>query len=77
MPTLAPERADELITSWLDGTEPVDGSDNPAGPLFLSGRYAEYEITMTGGGGAAPSRGATGCGMCTGSVCNGGNIHCF
>lgn len=72
--TLAPERADEIITRWLDGTDPVDGWDSPAGPLFMSGKYAEYEITLTGGGGVPfPSGGVTGCGQCTGSICR----ECF
>jgi hypothetical protein len=77
MPTQAPERPDEIITTWLDGNDPIDGWDNPAGPLFLSGKHAEYEITATGGGGAASSMGMSHCGPCTGSFCNGISIECF
>ncbi|BCJ70109.1 MULTISPECIES: DUF6229 family protein [Polymorphospora] len=71
MSTLAPERADEIIESWLTGTAPVDGWENPAGPLFNSGRYAEYDITATGGGGGITTH--TGCGPCTGSY----PIECY
>lgn len=77
MPTLTPERADDIIAGWLAGTEVVDGWDNPAGPLFVGGKYAEADITMTGsGGGAYQSYGATGCAMCTGSYCDGWIINC-
>lgn len=71
MPTLAPERTDELVASWLDATDPA----SPAGPLYLGGKYAEYEITMTGGT-PATSYGDTGCDMCTGSVCGMFIIQC-
>ncbi|MEV0608755.1 DUF6229 family protein [Polymorphospora rubra] len=74
MSTLAPERADEIIESWLTGIEPVDGWENPAGPLFLGGKYAESDITATGSGG---SNSITGCGWCSGSICNGMPIHCY
>jgi hypothetical protein len=76
MPTMAPEQADEIITGWLAGID-LQGWDNPAGPLFISGKYAEADITATGGGGTEASGGMTGCGMCTGSYCNGLIIHCF
>ncbi|MEV0731538.1 DUF6229 family protein [Polymorphospora sp. NPDC050346] len=75
MSTLAPERADEIIKSWLTGTELVDGWDNPAGPLFLGGIYAEADITATGGGGTG-SISVTGCAWCSGSICNGRRILC-
>lgn len=64
MPTLAPERAEELVTSWLTTTEPFDGIEHPSGPLFADG-YAEYEITLTGGL-------ITNCCLCTGSA----GMHC-
>jgi hypothetical protein len=64
MPTMAPEQADEIITGWLAGID-LQGWDNPA------------DITATGGGGTEASGGMTGCGMCTGSYCNGLIIHCF
>lgn len=31
---------DEVVSSWLDGSEPAAGVDNPAGPLFLHGAAA-------------------------------------
>ena len=70
MSTLAPERTDELVASWLDATDPA----SPAGPLYLGGKYAEYEITMTGGTG---SGGVTGCGLCSGSICNTMHVRCY
>jgi len=66
-----------LVESWLDLDALVTG---PAGPLFVGGRYAEYDITMTGGGGsggAVQSNGVTGCQYCTGSRCDGGYIDCM
>lgn len=52
------ERFDEIVGTWRSGSD-----DNPAGPLFTSGRYAESEIRMS-------SRVGTGrCGTdCSGSV---------
>ena len=63
--------ADTLISSWL--TTP--GWDSPAGPLFIGGEYAESEIAM-GSFHTAASAGNTGCGQCTGSICNGRRILC-
>jgi hypothetical protein len=48
MPTLAPELTDEILAEWLRSTDEPDPVDDPAGPLFTSGRYAMSEITMTG-----------------------------
>lgn len=76
MPTMAPERADEIVNGWLGGTD-LQGWDNPAGPLFVSGKYAEADITMTGGGGTEGSYGVTGCGMCSGSYCGGMYYMCW
>ncbi|WP_433257235.1 DUF6229 family protein [Streptosporangium sp. CA-135522] len=42
------EQAEEIIAGWRSGTEPIEGWDNPAGPLLSSGEYAESEITMAG-----------------------------
>jgi Family of unknown function (DUF6229) len=48
---------DELVASWRNG----DGQDNPAGPLFASGVFAEADIAI-----AEPC--TTVCGTnCTGS----------
>lgn len=77
MPTLTPERADDIIAGWLTGTDVVDGWDNPAGPLFISGKYAEADVAMTGGGGGDGSYGDTGCAMCTGSFCGMYIIQCM
>jgi hypothetical protein len=63
MPTMTaidPALADEIIARWLTDT-PVDGWDNPAGELFVSGGYAEQEITMT----ISPP--GSRCSSCTGS----------
>lgn len=48
MPTIAPERAEQIVAAWRGGVEPVDGWENPSGPLYPSGAYAEADITMTG-----------------------------
>jgi hypothetical protein len=49
MAVMAPERASELVVELRRGLD-LDGTQNPAGPLFADG-YREFEITMTGGGG--------------------------
>ncbi|HEY0639679.1 MAG TPA: DUF6229 family protein [Pseudonocardiaceae bacterium] len=63
-----------VVEKWLA----FDGSadDHPAGPLFAGGRYAEFEITMTGGGGDPATVGVTGCMYCTGSRCGGYLVEC-
>lgn len=76
MPALTPERADDIIAGWLAGTDVVDGWHNPAGPLFISGKYAEADITMAGFD-SDGSLGPTGCGPCTGSVCNTIYFECW
>lgn len=48
MPTIAPERAEQIVAGWRSGVAPVDGWENPSGPLYPSGEYAEADITMTG-----------------------------
>jgi hypothetical protein len=50
MPTVTAERAEEIVVGWRTADLPVDGWDNPAGPLFPGSDFAESEITMTGGG---------------------------
>jgi Family of unknown function (DUF6229) len=48
MSAIVEERtAEEVVARWRAG-ESVDGLENPAGPLFTGGRYAEYEVTMNG-----------------------------
>lgn len=46
MPKLTPEQADRIVAGWRSGTQLVEGWDNPAGPLFASGEYAEADITL-------------------------------
>ncbi|MBA3964006.1 MAG: hypothetical protein H0X40_19200 [Chthoniobacterales bacterium] len=49
----------ELVASWRDGGE----QENPAGPLFAAGEFAEVDITSDCG------TGRTGCGTaCSGSI---------
>lgn len=49
----------ELVASWRNG-----GEDNPAGPLFAAGEFAESDIVN------ATSEFATKCSACTGSTGN-------
>lgn len=30
------QQHDEVVSGWLNGSESVEGLDNPAGPLFLA-----------------------------------------
>jgi hypothetical protein len=73
--SLTPERADVIIAGWLAGIDVVGGWDSPAGPLFVSGKYAEADITAAGG--ICASYGSTDCGPCTGSWSVGWNIECW
>lgn len=61
MSTIELVRAEELVAGWRSG----EFDDNPAGPVFIGGRHAEADITMTGTGGSGR------CGtVCTGSMTN-------
>jgi hypothetical protein len=60
MPTLTPERLDEVAAAWRRGLD-VDEHTNPAGPRLGDDQYAVYDITMTG------STPATECTILTGS----------
>lgn len=60
LPDIEMSSAEELINRWLSDVS-LDGSDNPAGPLFTGGKYVVQEITATGGGCG------TQCSSCTGS----------
>jgi Family of unknown function (DUF6229) len=55
--------AEELVARWRNGGE----QNNPAGPLFVAGEFAEVDITNDCG---------TGCGNTCGSQCTGSGI-CF
>lgn len=58
MPVLAPERVDRIVDAWRKGID-TEALDNPAGPLFDVGGFAEYDITMTGGGHGPGTTGAS------------------
>jgi hypothetical protein len=45
MPKLTQEQADRIVAGWRDGDQ-FEGWENPAGPLFASGEYAEADITL-------------------------------
>lgn len=45
MPVNAVEAATEVVAGWRSSRR-LDSGDNPAGPLFPSGDYAEQEIAM-------------------------------
>lgn len=45
MPTLTLDQAETIVTGWRTGFQPVEDWQNPAGPLFPSGQYAEADIT--------------------------------
>jgi hypothetical protein len=47
MMTIAPERAEQVVAGWRAGLVAVDGWENPSGPLYPSGKYAEADITMS------------------------------
>jgi hypothetical protein len=38
-------RGQELVAAWRSGT----GPDNPAGPLFMAGRYAQADVAQRTG----------------------------
>lgn len=40
------QQNDEIVSGWLDGSDNVDGYDNPAGPLYIEGALAT-EKAMT------------------------------
>ena len=50
---------EELVAQWRNG----GGQDNPAGPLFAAGKFAEADIVNAPG--FIPTR--QGCSLCTGS----------
>jgi hypothetical protein len=41
MHTVTPETADRIAARWREDA----GADNPAGPLFAAGSFAETDIT--------------------------------
>jgi hypothetical protein len=72
MPKLSEEQADRIVAGWRSGEQTVEGWENPAGPLFAGGEYAEAEITMEAimastGCGGNPG-GTAQCSACTASA---------
>lgn len=59
-----PTTFDQIVAGWRAMT---DTTDNPAGPLYRAGDYAEADIAMTGDPWSRPARRARDC-MTTGSV---------
>jgi hypothetical protein len=57
--------AAELVARWRNGGE----QDNPAGPLFAAGEFAEADITCECGGGPR-------CGNTCGTDCS-GSLTCY
>jgi hypothetical protein len=43
--SVALERSEEIVAAWRSGAATDEGWDNPAGPLFVGGEYAESELT--------------------------------
>jgi len=70
MPNLTDAQVDEIVAAWRTGKE-ADGWENPAGPLFAAGTYAEAEITMeaifASTGCNPPPPGTGQCSACTSS----------
>lgn len=45
---VTPERnVEEIIAGWRQGLD-LDGLENPAGPLYAGGEFAEHEISLVG-----------------------------
>lgn len=55
---------DELVDLWRDGVE-VEGADNPAGPVYTAGRWAESDLAMTW----PPNTRCSSCTASTGGQC--------
>lgn len=66
---------DDVVSAWLNGSDSVDGLDNPAGSLFIEGQAAA-EAAMAGTGMRA-TLGAV-CATLGGTSCsyNGGCLCC-
>jgi hypothetical protein len=67
MPTLAPEKAEDIIARWLS-TEKAD-DNNPADPLYLGGNHTVADITACSDVKTTTMH----CGYCTGSY----TAHCY
>ncbi|WP_091799657.1 DUF6229 family protein [Lysobacter sp. yr284] len=67
------QQNDDVVSGWLNGSDSVDGQDNPAGSLFIEGQAAA-EAAMTGTGmratlGACGTLGGTSCSYAGGCLC--------
>lgn len=50
------QQTDYVVSGWLDGSDSIDGHDNPAGPLYLEGQ-ARTEAALMGPGARAAMAG--------------------
>lgn len=42
------QQHDEVVSGWLNGSDNVDGYENPAGPLYIEGATAtEHAMTRS------------------------------
>ena len=59
------QQHDDVVSGWLNGSETIDGLDNPAGPIFIEGN-TESALTSTGNATAMiTSRTTVSCGTST------------
>lgn len=61
MPKMTDAQVNEVLSSWLSGSEHAHGLTNPAGPLYVGGAETEASLIDT------DSLLATNCSMCTAS----------
>jgi len=57
------QHADMIITGWLNGSDTVNGMDNPAGPLYIDGQDATEAVLSNARLGLG-----TRCSVCTASA---------
>lgn len=68
------QQNDEVISGWLEGSDSIDGLDNPAGPLYIEGQAAT-EAALTNPGmratvlGCMTLAGGTTCSYSGGCLC--------
>jgi hypothetical protein len=44
MPTSTVDRGEDIVAGWRTGAPTLEESANPAGPLFVSGRFAASDL---------------------------------
>ena len=64
---------DDVVTAWLNGSDSIDGLDNPAGSLYIDGQ-ASAEAALAGTDmratlGACGTFGGTTCSYSGGCIC--------